>query len=82
MQANDLVRLRHMLDSGREAVSYAQGRHVRLLLAAAPGSADGPEPVRRTGSGLPGWRLDRRPDKMLAAEWLRHCGIGVLGRID
>ncbi len=26
MQANDLVRLRHMLDSGREAVSYAQGR--------------------------------------------------------
>jgi uncharacterized protein with HEPN domain len=27
MQANDLVRLRHMLDSGREAVSYTAGRH-------------------------------------------------------
>lgn len=40
MQANDLVRLRHMLDSGREAISYAQGRqrtdldHDRMLVHA------------------------------------------------
>jgi uncharacterized protein with HEPN domain len=40
MQENDLVRLRHMLDSGREAASYAQGHqrtdleHDRMLLHA------------------------------------------------